>query len=52
MTRRRTLADRLGLHSMLARCTLTALFAIAYAGHFYQGALITGVAAFYAWTAR
>lgn len=36
----------------LARWVLTPLCLIAYAGHFYQGALLTGAAALYAWTAR
>lgn len=36
----------------LARLVLTFLCLVAYAGHFYPGALITGAAAFYAWTAR
>jgi hypothetical protein len=36
----------------LARTVLTALTLIAYAGDFYKGALVCGIAAFYSWTAR
>lgn len=36
----------------LARLVLTFLCFVAYVGHFYPGAFITGAVAFYAWTIR
>lgn len=38
--------------SPLARWGFPLLCLVAYAGHFYQGAIVAGAITFYAWNAR